>query len=456
MAPTLPIYLDYHATTPVDPRVLEAMLPYFTEHFGNAASRSHRFGWDADKAVERARQQIASLIGASANEVVFTGGATESNNLAIKGSVDARRDRGSHLITTSIEHKSVLDTCKRLAKQGCTLTILPVDRTGRVDPEAVRSAITPETVLVSVMAANNEVGTIQPLDEIGRITREHNVILHTDAAQAVGKIPIDVAALGVDLLSCTAHKMYGPKGVGALFIRRQAPRLQLTPLVDGGGHERGLRPGTLNVPGIVGFGRAAEVAQAEMPAESTRLGALRDRLLARLQGSLPGVGLNGGTSGRLPHNLNVSFTGVDGEAILMAVDDVALSSGSACTSGHDRAVARTQGLWDSRRPRARLDPVRPRAVHDGRRSGLRCRQGQLRHHPSAGHARTPRRGRHFPHRHPELRIRTRIRTIFIDLCALPSLTAQTPTMRSCSTASPAARCRPAISRSSMYSRTSSR
>ena len=333
MAPTLPIYLDYHATTPVDPRVLEAMLPYFTEHFGNAASRSHRFGWDADKAVERARQQIAGLIGASANEIVFTGGATESNNLAIKGIVDARRDRGSHLITTAIEHKSVLDTCKRLAKQGCTLTILQVDHTGRVDPNSVRQAITPETILVSVMAANNEVGTVQPLGEIGTITRERKVILHTDAAQAVGKIPIDVAALGVDLLSCTAHKMYGPKGVGALFIRRQAPRMQLTPLADGGGHERGLRPGTLNVPGIVGFGRAADVAQTEMPAESARLATLRDRLFARLQQALPGVGLNGGISDRLPHNLSVSFSGVDGEAILMAVDDVALSSGSACTSG---------------------------------------------------------------------------------------------------------------------------
>jgi cysteine desulfurase len=334
MSLSFPIYLDYHATTPADPRVVEAMLPYFTRHFGNAASRSHKFGWDADKAVDRGRRQVAALIGASPNEIVFTSGATESNNLAIKGVVETFREkREPHVITTAIEHKSVLDTCKHLAKKGCRVTVLPVNRDGRVDPAEVAAAITPQTVLVSVMAANNEVGSIQPLAEIGAITRERKVLFHTDAAQAAGKIPLDVEALGVDLLSVTGHKMYGPKGVGALYVRKRAPRLQLVALFDGGGHERGMRSGTLNVPGIVGFGRAAEVNAQELPVESARLAALRDRLYEALRRALPGVGLNGSMERRLPHNLSVHFAGVAGESILMAIDDIALSSGSACSSG---------------------------------------------------------------------------------------------------------------------------
>src|SRR5215203_2976685 len=288
MALTLPLYLDYHATTPVDPRVLEAMLPYFTDRFGNAASRSHRFGWDADAAVERARQQTASLIGAS---------GTESNNLAIKGVLHAHAAGPRHIITTAVEHKSVLDTCQGLANDGCRVTCLGVDRDGHVDPEAVRAAIADDTVLVSVMAANNEVGAIQPLEEIGAITRERGVLLHSDAAQAAGKIPLDVRALGVDLLSFTAHKMYGPKGTGALYIRRRA-RVTLRPILEGGGQERGLRSGTLNVPGIVGLGRAAEINAAELPAESVRLTALRNRLFEALCRNLPGVGLNGSLYGR--------------------------------------------------------------------------------------------------------------------------------------------------------------
>jgi cysteine desulfurase len=332
MSVTLPIYLDYHATTPVDPSVLKAMLPYFCDRFGNAASRSHKFGWDADAAVERAREQAASLIGASGNEIVFTSGATESNNLAIKGVLHAHADRPRHVITTAIEHKSVLDTCRSLAAAGCRVTCLPVDTAGRVDPDDVRRAIAADTVLVSIMAANNEVGAIQPLAEIGAITRERRVLLHSDAAQAAGKIPLDVKTLGVDLLSFTAHKMYGPKGVGALYIRRRA-RVALAPILEGGGQERGLRSGTLNVPGIVGLGRAAEINAAELPAESARLGALRDRLYEALRTKVSGVGLNGSLERRLPHNLSVHFTGVAGESILLAVDDIALSSGSACSSG---------------------------------------------------------------------------------------------------------------------------
>jgi cysteine desulfurase len=332
MSLTLPIYLDYHATTPVDPRVLEAMVPYFTDRFGNAASRSHKFGWDADAAVERAREQAGSLIGASGNEIIFTSGATESNNLAIKGVLHAHAERPRHVVTTRVEHKSVLDTCRSLGAAGCRVTCLPVDSAGRVSADAVRQAVTDDTVLVSIMAANNEVGAIQPLAEIGAITRERGVLLHSDAAQAAGKIPLDVKTLGVDLLSFTAHKMYGPKGVGALYIRRRA-RVALAPILEGGGQERGLRSGTLNVPGIVGLGRAAEINAAELPAESARLKALRDRLYEALCSTVPGVGLNGSLDRRLPHNLSVHFTGVPAESILLALDDIALSSGSACSSG---------------------------------------------------------------------------------------------------------------------------
>ena len=334
MGLTFPIYLDYHVTTPVDPRVLDAMLPYFTERFGNAASRSHKFGWDADKAVEKARQQVAALVGASASEVVFTSGATESNNLAIKGVIASSPEKSEpHIVTTAIEHKSVLDTCKKLSKHGCRVTVLPVDAAGRVSAADVERAITPETVLVSVMAANNEVGAVQPLADIGEVTRAKRVLFHSDAAQAAGKIPLDAAGCGVDLLSVTGHKMYGPKGVGALIVRKRSPRLQLGALLDGGGHERGMRSGTLNVPGIVGFGRAAEINAEEMPRESARLAGLRDRLYERLSAALPGVGLNGTLERRLPHNLSVHFTGVAGETILMAIEDIALSSGSACSSG---------------------------------------------------------------------------------------------------------------------------
>jgi cysteine desulfurase len=329
-----PVYLDFHATTPVDPRVLEAMLPYFTEHFGNPASRQHAYGWDAQKAVEAARQQVAALIGATAQEIVFTSGATESNNLAIKGVAHALRDRGDHIVTVATEHKSVLDSCKRLEREGCRVTRLGVDKQGFIDLDELKAAITDRTVLVSVMAANNEIGVLQPLGEIGAITQERGVLLHTDAAQAAGKIPLDVTQLGVDLLSLTGHKYYGPKGAGALYVRRRKPKLALSCQIDGGGHENGLRSGTLNVPGIVGLGRAAEICRECMPAERTRLSAMRDRLLAGLQREVSGVRMNGpGAERRLPHNLHVSFDDVEGEALVMALGDIAVSTGSACSSG---------------------------------------------------------------------------------------------------------------------------
>src|SRR4051794_34404900 len=329
-----PVYLDYHATTPVDPRVLEAMLPYFTEHFGNPASRQHAYGWEAQKAVETARQQVAALIGASAQEVVFTSGATESNNLAIKGIAHALRDRGDHIITVTTEHKSVLDSCKHLEREGCRVTRLGVDAQGFVDVAELRASITERTVLISVMAANNEIGVLQPLAAIGAIAQEHGVVLHTDAAQAAGKVPLNVAELGVDLLSLTGHKYYGPKGSGALYVRRKKPKLALSCQIDGGGHENGLRSGTLNVPGIVGLGRAAEICRVEMPAESARLARMRDRLLAGLERELEGVRLNGPAGDRrLPHNLHVSFEEVEGEALVMALGDIAVSTGSACSSG---------------------------------------------------------------------------------------------------------------------------
>ena len=333
-----PIYLDYHATTPVDPRVLDAMLPYFTERFGNAASRQHAYGWEAHDAVDTARAQVASLVGASTGEIVFTSGASESNNLAIKGAACSRRDKGNHLITVATEHKSVLDSFKSLQSDGFDVTCLGVDREGFVDLDALRSAITDKTVLVSVMAANNEIGTIQPLAEIGAITTERGVLFHTDAAQAAGKVPIDVRAMNIDLLSLTGHKYYGPKGAGALFVRRRKPRVELACQIHGGGHENGLRSGTLNVPGIVGLGAAAELCRTEMSAENARLGALRDRLLDLLKRELDGLHVNGPLGDRrLRHNLHVSFAGVEGERLLMALGDLAVSTGSACSSGSQAA-----------------------------------------------------------------------------------------------------------------------
>ena len=328
-----PVYLDYHATTPVDPRVLEEMLPYFCERFGNAASRQHAFGWEAQEAVDAARTRIASLINASAREIIFTSGATESNNLAIKGVARGMRDRGDHVITVATEHKSVLDSCRRLEQEGWKLTILGVTPDGFVDLDALRKAMTDRTVLVSVMAANNEIGVLQPLAEVSAVVKPHGALLHTDAAQAAGKVPLDVEALGVDLLSLTGHKCYGPKGAGALYVRQRRPRLPLECLIDGGGHENGLRSGTLNVPGIVGLGAAAEIARKEMPVEGPRLAALRDRLLNELRANLDGLRLNGCAVKRLPHNLHLSFDDVEGEELLMALGDLAVSTGSACSSG---------------------------------------------------------------------------------------------------------------------------
>lgn len=329
-----PVYLDFHATTPVDPRVLDAMLPFFTEHFGNAASRQHAYGWDAQKAVDAARSKVAALINASPSEIVFTSGASESNNLAIKGIVRARRDRGDHIITVSTEHKSVLDSCKSLEKEGCRITRLGVDADGFINLDELRAAITDRTILVSVMAANNEIGVLQPLAEIGAIAQGRGIVFHTDAAQAAGKVPVDVQASGIDLLSLTAHKCYGPKGSGALYVRRRKPRLELQCQIDGGGHENGFRSGTLNVPGIVGLGRAMELCREEMATESARLSSMRDRLFQGLTQALGGVRLNGPAGARrLPHNLHVSFEDIEGEALLMALGDLAVSTGSACSSG---------------------------------------------------------------------------------------------------------------------------
>ncbi len=327
----LPIYMDYHATTPVDPRVVEAMSPYFSENFGNAASRNHAFGWRAEEAVGSARGQIAGLIGAVSREIVFTSGATESNNLAIKGVAEMNAERGNHIVTCATEHRAVLDTCRRLEKQGYRVSYMPVRRDGLVEPEAVRRALSDRTILVSIMYANNEIGVIQPIAEIGRMARDHGVLFHVDAAQAVGKIPLDVERDQIDLMSFTAHKIYGPKGIGALYVRRK-PRLRLSPQMDGGGHERGMRSGTLNVPGIVGFGRACELCQAELNEEADRLGLLRDKLKDGILNRIADVSINGSLEHRLPHNLNVSFAHVDGESLLMGLNDIAVSSGSACTT----------------------------------------------------------------------------------------------------------------------------
>ena len=343
----IPIYMDNHATTPVDPRVLDAMLPYFGEVFGNAASKSHSFGWRAEEAVEAAREQVARLIGATAREIVWTSGATESNNLAIKGAAQFHRAKGRHLVTCATEHKAVLDSMHALEREGFEVTVLGVGRDGRLDPEAVRAALRPDTVLVSVMHANNETGVVHPIEEIGAITRAAGVLLHTDAVQSAGKIPFDVEAANVDLASLSAHKFYGPKGVGALYVRRR-PRARLQPQMDGGGHERGLRSGTLNVPGIVGMGRAAELALAERDAEAPRVLALRERLRAGLEAGLDLVTVNGSLAHRLPGNLNVSFAYVEGEAMMMAIKDVAVSSGSACTSAslEPSYVLRAMGVSD--------------------------------------------------------------------------------------------------------------
>jgi cysteine desulfurase len=328
----LPIYMDYHATTPVDPRVVETMLPFFTQHFGNAASRNHSFGWEAEEAVENARKQVADIVGASAKEIIFTSGATESNNLAIKGVAEMYREKGNHIITCVTEHKAVIDTCKKLEKQGYRVTYLPVRKDGRIDLDELKAAITDKTILITIMTANNEIGVLQPVAEIGLIAKEKGILFHTDAVQAAGKIPLNVNDIKADLVSISAHKMYGPKGVGALYVRRRNPRVLLAEQISGGGHERGMRSGTLNVPGIVGLGRAAELARAEMPNESARLRRLRDRLNEKLHANLDEIYINGSMDERLPHNLNISFAYVEGESLLMGINDVAVSSGSACTS----------------------------------------------------------------------------------------------------------------------------
>jgi len=349
MSVKTPIYLDNNATTPVDPRVLDAMTPYLTDTFGNAASRSHVFGWRAEEAVERARGQVAAVIGASEKDIVWTSGATESDNLAIKGVVEMYAEKGDHVVTAATEHKAVLDTCKYLESRGCEVTYLPVDGHGRVTAQQVAEAIGDRTVLVTIMAANNEIGTIHPIAEIGAVCRERSVFFHTDATQAFGKIPLDVEAMHIDLLSCSGHKIYGPKGVGALYVRRRNPRVRLAAQMHGGGHERGMRSGTLNVPGIVGFGAAAEVAMRQMPEEAARLTALRDRLQDRIMARLDHVTLNGHPTERLPQTLNLSFAYVEGEALMMKFKDLAVSSGSACTSAslEPSYVLRALGVGDA-------------------------------------------------------------------------------------------------------------
>jgi cysteine desulfurase len=343
-----PIYLDNHATTQVDPRVLDAMLPYFGEVFGNAASRNHSFGWHAEEAVEKSRKQIADLVGANPKEIVFTSGATESNNLAIKGVAEMYAEKGNHIITVASEHKAVLDTCKHLEKHGARVTYLPLKSDGLIDLDMLRESITDKTILISVMYANNEIGVIQPIAEIGKIAHERGVLFHTDGVQAAGKVPVNVIKDNIDIMSITAHKMYGPKGVGALYVRRKSPRVQIAAQMDGGGHERGMRSGTLNVPGIVGFGAAAALSKAEMPEESQRLRNMRDWLRNKLEAELDEVYLNGSWEHRLPHNLNMSFAYVEGESLLMGINDIAVSSGSACTSAtlEPSYVLKSLGMGD--------------------------------------------------------------------------------------------------------------
>lgn len=342
------IYLDHHATTPVDARVLETMLPFFTERFGNASSKQHRFGWEASDAVERARKQVAALIGAGSKDVIFTSGATEANNLAIKGAAEARHADGDHLVTVVTEHRAVLDPLKRLERDGWRVTVLPVASSGLVDLAELEAATTAQTVLVSVMAANNEIGVLQPIKEAAAIAHARGAWFHTDAVQAVGTVPFDVDALDVDLVSITAHKIYGPKGAGALYVRRKGRQVSIAAQLDGGGHERGLRSGTLNVPGIVGFGRAAEIAHAEMNSEAVRVTGLRDRLLEALRAKTDGMTVNGTLGARLPGNLNVSFEGIDGEALLVSLDDIAVSSGAACTAAEPSHVLVALGLSKER------------------------------------------------------------------------------------------------------------
>jgi len=348
VAVQLPIYMDNHATSPLDPRVPEPMLPYFTSKFGNAASRTHSFGWEAEQGVETAREQIARLIGATAKEIIFTSGATESNNLAIKGIAEMYKERGNHIITQVTEHKAVLDTCKRLEKYGYRVTYLPVKADGLIDLDDLKRAMDDKTILVSIMFANNEIGVVQPVAEIGKLCHERNVIFHTDAVQAVGKIPVDVNAMNIDVLSLTAHKLYGPKGVGALYVRRRNPRVQISAQLDGGGHERGMRCGTLNVAGLVGLGAACEIAREEMPIEAERLARLRDKLKAKLEGALDYVHVNGTMEHHLPGNLNMSFVYVEGESLLMGINEIAVSSGSACTSAtlEPSYVLKALGLGD--------------------------------------------------------------------------------------------------------------
>ncbi|WP_395091011.1 IscS subfamily cysteine desulfurase [Armatimonas sp.] len=348
MSVKLPIYLDNNATTRTDPRVVEAMLPYFSEIYGNSASRSHSFGWAAEDAVENARGQLAKVIGADPKEIIFTSGATESNNLAIKGIAEMYAEKGDHIITVVTEHKAVLDTCKHLEKDGKSVTYLSVGSDGLISLDELKAAITDKTILVSVMAANNEIGVIQPMKEIGAICREKGILFHTDAVQAYGKIPLNVNDLNIDLLSFTAHKIYGPKGIGGLYVRRRNPRVKLTAQIDGGGHERGFRSGTLNVSGIVGFGKAAELLMEEMATETERLVALRERMTHKIMDACPSCYINGHATQRLPGNLNISFEFVEGESLLMGLKDVALSSGSACTSAslEPSYVLKAMGLGD--------------------------------------------------------------------------------------------------------------
>ena len=344
----LPIYLDYHATTPMDERVLQAMLPYFSETFGNAASRNHVFGWQAEEIVGEARDRIASIIGASGRDIVFTSGATESDNLALQGVAEFNKGKGNHLITVPTEHKAILDTCHYLEQKGFEVTYLNVNKYGEIDLQQLQDEIKDGTILVSIMAANNEIGTIQPLEEIGAITRSKGVLFHCDATQGIGKIPIDVEQMNIDLLSMTAHKIYGPKGIGALFARRKRPRVRISPIIHGGGHERGMRSGTLNVSGIVGFAKAIEICQAEMDSEGERLVNLRERLYKNLTDKLDYVFLNGHPTRRLPGNLNLSFAYVEGESLIMGISDIAVSSGSACTSAslEPSYVLRALGVGD--------------------------------------------------------------------------------------------------------------